>query len=316
MLFRPLAAGELETFTHVAGGGEHAADARAYLERLESAGFSRRDWRFVLEEAHQIIGTLALWALPAIGKPSDFVLLELPWQRDNVLTLGTYFVRHALDAMQALGASGRIGYVVDQPPMKPQWQYFPEQRATLLTQLGFAMERATLRFEYEYHGDGAGTALSQRLTFRPLEDVGESAFIQAIEQCSAGTLDRRIRLDRERMGPAQQAKDIFDDLQALGTAPGWWQLAYDQDGALVGFVMPCTNNTVGYIGVLPHQRGHGYIDALLARLTATFAAAGVRTIQADTDVYNAPMARAFTRAGWKQIGTRHEYALDLVSRQP
>lgn len=314
MLFRPLAAGELETFVRVAGGGEHAADARAYLERLESEGFSRRDWRFILEDSGQIVGTLALWSLPAIGKPSDFVLLELPWTRDDVLTLGIYFLRHALNVMRALGASGRVGYVIDQPPMKPQWQSFPAQRVKLLTQLGFAMERETLRFEWR--GNGTAAAPSQRLAFRPLEDVGESAFIQAIEQGSAGTLDRRIHQDRERMGPAEQAKGIFEDLQALGYAPGWWQLAYDQDGEVVGFVMPCANNTVGYIGVLPQHRGHGYIDGLIARLIATFSAAGVRTIQADTDVYNAPMAHAFLRAGWHQIGTRQEYALDLATWQP
>jgi ribosomal protein S18 acetylase RimI-like enzyme len=83
---------------------------------------------------------------------------------------------------------------------------------------------------------------------------------------------------------------------------------------LVGFVMPSANQTVGYIGVLPEHRGRGYSDDLLARLTATFSAAGVSSCLADTDVSNTPMANAFRRVGWRQFGRRQEYALGLTAR--
>jgi RimJ/RimL family protein N-acetyltransferase len=311
MVIRPLAVGELETFARIAGRSEHAASVYEYLERLLTQGYVHHDWLFVLEEAYQIIGTIAYWTLPALGTPTDFVLLELPWERADALTLGTLFVQHALLHMQALGASDTIGHVIDLPPVRPQWQYYPEQRAALLQQLGFVLRRETLRWECQ-----VGTsvrAASARLTFRPLEEVGEAAFMEAIQRGSAGTLDRQIRQEREQAGPAQHAKAMFEDIQHLGYAPGWWQLAYNQLGELVGFVMPSANQTVGYIGILPKHRGHGYSADLLECLTATFAAAGVSTILADTDVFNDPMANAFRRAGWSQFGRRQEYALDLTT---
>lgn len=310
MLIRPLAVGELETFVRVAGRTEHAASVQEYLERLLTQGYVHHDWLFVLEEAHQMIGTIAYWTLPALGTPTDFVLLELPWEREDALTLGAPFVQHALRHMQALGARTKISHVIDLPPARPQWQYFPEQRAALLQQLGFVLQRETLRWECQV--GAAVRAASTRLTFRPLEEVGEAAFIEAIERGSAGTLDQSIRQGREQAGPAQHAKKLFEDIQHLGYAPGWWQLAYSQMGELVGFVMPSANQTVGYIGVLPEHRGRGYSDDLLARLTATFAATGVPTILADTDVSNDPMANAFRRAGWNQFGRRREYVLDLT----
>jgi hypothetical protein len=312
MVIRPLAVGELETFARVAGRTEHAASVLEYIERLLARGHVHHEWFFALEEGEQIIGTIAYWTLPSIGKPIDFVLLELPWEREDYLAVGAQFVRHAVLNMQALGASGKIGHVIDTPPAKPQWQYFAERRAALVAHCGFVPQRETLRWECQV-GESS-RAPSARLTFRSLEDVGEVAFCEAIERGSEGTLDRLIRQERERVGPAQAAKDMFDDMRHLGFGHGWWQLAYNQAGELVGFVMPSANHTVGYIGVVPEQRGHGYIDDLLAGLTATFAAAGVSSILADTDVANIPMANAFRRAGWKQFGRRQEYALDLSSR--
>lgn len=311
MLIRPLVVGEIETFARVAGRIEHAASVQDYLERLLTRGYSHYEWLFVLEEDNQIIGTIAYWTHPSIGEPSDFVLLELPWERKDSLTLGTHFLQHALLHMQTLGAAEQISHVIDLPPVKPQWQYFPEQRVELLKRFGFMLQRETLRFEC--HVAETVSAAPPQLTFRPLEEVGEAVFIEAIERGSTGTLDRRIRQEREQAGPTQHAKDMFEYIQRLGYAPGWWQLAYNQAGELVGFIMPSANNTVGYIGVLPEHRGRGSIDELIARLTATFAAAGSPIIQADTDVYNIPMANAFRRAGWSHLGSRQEYALDLAA---
>jgi ribosomal protein S18 acetylase RimI-like enzyme len=312
MVIRPLAVGELETFSRVAGRTEHAASVQDYIERLLTRGYAHHEWFLVLEEANQIIGTIAYWTLPSLGKPTDFVLLELPWEREDSLTLGAQFVQHAVLNMQALGASEKISHVIDLPPVRPQWQYFPEQRAALLTHCGFVMQRETLRWECQV-GESVRAATT-RLTFRPLEDVGVGAFIEAIERGSEGTLDRLIRQECEQAGPAQHAKEMFEDIQRLGYVPGWWQLAYNQTGELVGFVMPSANQTVGYIGVLPEHRGRGYSDDLLARLTATFSAAGVSSCLADTDVSNTTMANAFRRAGWRQFGRRQEYALDLTAR--
>ena len=97
--------------------------------------------------------------------------------------------------------------------------------------------------------------------------------------------------------------------------PSWWELAYDADDNLVGLVMPArspTFLTIGYIGIVPEQRGHGYVNDLLARGTATLrAASGDDAIRADTDLDNAPMAAAFERAGYRRFATRREYEIRL-----
>ena len=311
MHIRPLSPDTTTTFAQVCGRSEHAADVQRYLDQMLERGAIHPDWCFVAEEAHQIVGTIAYWALPSSDKPSDFVLIELPWEREDWLSLGTQLLQHTLSHMRELGVH-KIGHVLDTPPMYPQWQQFPAQRSELLTHLGFTLQRETYRFEW-LAGETA-PAGSQRLTFRSLTAVGDIAFIDVIEQASAGTLDRSIRQEREQGGPAHQAREMFKDLQQMEYDPAWWQLAYTQTGDLVGFVMPTKSPgaaVIGYIGVLPHQRGHGYINDLLLCTATTFYAAGERRIVADTDVDNAPMANAFRRAGYRQFATRKEYAIHL-----
>jgi RimJ/RimL family protein N-acetyltransferase len=308
MTIRPLLPGEIERFAQVASQPEHAQDMQQYLERLLTSGHTHLEWCFVLEEADQIIGTIAYWTFPSTETPLDVVLFTLPWERDDYLTIGTPFLQHALKDMQGRGAS-KIGHVLDMPPVAPLWQYFAEQRMKLLQAVGFTMQRETLRFEWQ-----AGNLIHMvpgRLIFRTLEEVGDAAFIEAIERGTVDTLDQRIHSEREQARPTQHARDMFALVQRLGYAPGWWQLAYNQQGELVGFVMPSANHTIGYIGVLPEYRGHGYIDELLAKATATLADAGAPKIQADTDVGNTPMANAFRRAGWNQFARRQEYTIDL-----
>jgi RimJ/RimL family protein N-acetyltransferase len=99
----------------------------------------------------------------------------------------------------------------------------------------------------------------------------------------------------------------------------WWRLAYDGAGELVGFAIPSANGggpVVGYLGVRPQQRGHGYSDDLLAEITHQLAAviergeARTDQVRADTDLTNKPMAAAFERAGYRNFAVR------LVASRP
>jgi ribosomal protein S18 acetylase RimI-like enzyme len=64
---------------------------------------------------------------------------------------------------------------------------------------------------------------------------------------------------------------------------------------------------VGFLGVVPAQRGHGYADDLLAEITHLLAEDGATTIRADTDGTNTPMVAAFERLGY------HRFALRVVA---
>ena len=212
------------------------------------------------------------------------------------------------------GSPEEFGYVLDEPEQTPQWQQDPDERAAWLERAGFEVVRSTSRWSYE----GPPPKARSRLTFRTYEEVGEAAFLGALEEVSSSTLDARVEADRDRLGAAAEARSTLEDVRALEVTPGWWQLAYDSSGALVGLVMPArapNMTTIGYIGVVPSQRGRRYVDDLLARGTAILRHdVPDMVIRADTDLANAPMAAAFERAGYERFATRREFELSTLSR--
>ena len=150
---------------------------------------------------------------------------------------------------------------------------------------------------------------------RTFEAVGETAFLEALERVSSTTLDARTVAARDRLGAPAEARETLEDLRGMESRPGWWRLAYDSAGDLVGLVMPAlapAMATIGYIGVVPEQRGRRYIDDLLAIGTATLRQdAPDLQIRADTDLANAPMAAAFERAGYVRFATRREFEVPI-----
>ena len=233
------------------------------------------------------------------------MLLDVPWEEDH-LGVGIRPLGDVLDEARRLGA-GEMEYVVDAPPMGPQFQHSPEKRVGLLGRVGFALTRETNRFQWR--GEGPPAA-SGRLSVHALEEVGEDAFVDAMRRVSEGTLDREIRDERESLGSQGAACDFFEDARRVKHGPSWWRLAYDgRSGDLVGLVMPAEPPgflTLFYVGVVPEMRGRGYVDDLLAAGTATLLDARAeggteKPLRADTDAANAPMAAAFGRAGWGEV---------------
>jgi RimJ/RimL family protein N-acetyltransferase len=243
-------------------------------------------------------------------KPFALVLLDVPWE-DDYMGVGTRLLGDALESARALGAE-EVEHVVDDPPMRPQFQHHPEQRIELLESVGFDFRRETGRFEWR---GGEPPANSGRLSFRTLEEVGEDAFVETMRTVSEGTLDREIQGERERLGAERAAREFFEDARRVGHEPSWWRLAYTPEEEVVGLVMPAEPPgflTIFYVGVVPGMRGQGYVDDLLAAGTATLLEVSRRDqkpLRADTDVANRPMAAAFERAGWARFAGRREYVI-------
>ncbi|WP_246469890.1 GNAT family N-acetyltransferase [Cohnella nanjingensis] len=279
-------------------------------------GSMREEWCYVASEGGRALGRLAYWTMPGEAHPLSLVLLDLPWVEDGCAEIGRRLLQESLPAMRALGAR-EIEHVLDVPVMAPQWQTHPEARMRFLEEAGFAQIRQTCRFERIPGKSATVDKGDAGLSFRSLAEVGETAFIAAIEQANRGTLDLREQGDRDRLGPVEHARRAFEDLRRMAYEPDWWQLAYTPSGELVGLIMPAkspTFATIGFIGVVPEHRGRGYIHALLRRGTAILEAAGVAPIRADTDVNNHPMANAFAQAGYAAFANRREYRIELDSR--
>jgi predicted N-acetyltransferase YhbS/ribosomal protein S18 acetylase RimI-like enzyme len=310
---RPVRADELDLFIEAAGTPDHCREVEKYLESMLAAGSMRPEWCFVVEEEGEgPLGRVAFWTLPRMEEPLALVLLDVPWDGDY-MGVGTHLLEGALEEARALGAE-EIEHVVDDPPMRPQFQHHPERRIELLESIGFAFRRETGRFEWR---GGEPPSVPRRLSFRTLEEVSEDAFVEAMREVSEETLDREIRGERERLGAPRAAREFFEDARRVKHEPSWWRLAYAPNGDLVGLVMPAEPPgflTLFYVGVVPQIRGQGYVDDLLATGTATLLEARRRygnekPLRADTDVDNAPMAAAFERAGWSRFAGRREYVV-------
>lgn len=151
--------------------------------------------------------------------------------------------------------------------------------------------------------------------FRTLDEVGEDALVAAIQRVTTGTLDRSLQRDLRLLGPERAAREEFHYARAMLYKLGRWRLAYIPKGTLAGLIMVAENDggpIIYYIGVVPEQRGRGYVDDLLVEGTLLLQAEGATRIITDTDTENAPMGRAFERAGYRKFGTRLDYAIQLT----
>jgi GNAT superfamily N-acetyltransferase/RimJ/RimL family protein N-acetyltransferase len=312
MRIRSVGTNELDLFIDAAGFPDHRSEIEQYLDRMFAAGSMRPEWCFIAEEEDRPVGRVAFWTLPGMEQPFALVLLDVDWE--GVYTaVGTRLLQYTLDAARALGAED-IEHVIDAPPIRPQFQHHAQKRIGLLKSAGFYLRRETGR--YEWRGTEPPTEPG-RLSFLALEEVGEEAFIEAMERVSEGTLDQEIRAEREKLGTKRAAQEFFDDAGRVQHDASWWRLAYAPNGDLAGLIMPAEPPgflTIFYVGVVPGMRGRGYVNDLLAAGTATLLAAGKndKPLIADTDISNAPMAAAFERAGWTRFAGRQEYVKNLA----
>lgn len=158
----------------------------------------------------------------------------------------------------------------------------------VLARLGFRLRTHGYRFEWR---SNAGLPMPARqLRFVAIKEAGDRIWRKTDTRIRQGSLDPPDFTPFGSLRP-RTAK--------------WWRLAYDRGGSVVGLVQPGQNEsgpTIEWIGVVPEQRGRGYIHELLAGGMAVLHTAGADTIRADTHVRNRAMHRALRQAGFDRIG--------------
>ena len=187
----------------------------------------------------------------------------------------------------------RLEYLLDVPhPRHPD----PDATRELLDRLGCRLARVTRRWEWRR---GPLAEPDDPLTYRT---PSEAELEDAVRRVAAGSLDRRL-------GP-EDARWHTELLLGFDHEPGWYELACEPGGELVGLLAAArvqSQPIVAFVGVVPKHRGRGHSLKLLARATRHLAESGAATIRADSDELNEPMARTFRRAGYRQFATRSEY---------
>ncbi len=157
-------------------------------------------------------------------------------------------------------------------------------------------------------------AAPERLVYQALPEAGQQAFLRAIQRAGNQSLDRIERSERERLGIEQAAREQFKLLRSFDHRPEWWQLAYRQDGALVGYAAPvllaAEEGSIGYLGVVPEQRGRGYGTDLLQKGAALLQEFGVPEIYCDADSENRPVLDAFRRTNFEEDPLGHVWVYE------
>ncbi len=295
LLVRPIRQKELQAFAAFSAGPDRGFapeaphDFREWLVRLWTSRLSEPGRCFVAESADpgRLLGTVVYW-----GPPQEPQHLEHLHVRPGRAS-GAVRERLIDGSARLLATNGfpSVYVLLVAPPLSlasvSRW------KATL-GKLGFHLR--TEGYRYEWRSDRRLPPLSARLRFRTLKQVGVGAWRDADAHVRQGSLD-----------PPDEVRSPRD----LPNTAIWWRLAYDSEGHLVGLVQPGEKieggATIEWIGVVPEQRGRGYVHELLAAGMATLTAAGADKIRADTHMRNRAMQRAFRQAGFDRLGARWWY---------
>lgn len=309
MQFRPITPAELTAFATISGDTERSTDIEIQLRSFIANDMTRPQWLWVAEHESHWLGRVAYTANRGETTPGCLDWLEVVPGLDET-TIATDLTRESLRQIRT-PTLRQIEAILDAPSALAG---DPQRSSTLLGAVGFRLILDRRKFEWTQ--EDPIPPLPTRLMFRTLSEVGDATFIQTMARITEGTLDHYTQEEVREMGPVEAARRHFHDEQRYQKRwePHWWQMGLLPDGQIVGVVMPAENSrwpNIGYIGVVPEQRGHGYVHDLLAQGTRTLIAEGAQRIIAATDLGNVPMANAFLHMGYHQFATRQVWLLAL-----
>ena len=312
LLVRPLADGDLSPFTSYDRPGAGAAfgvPGRDFLATA-AAGSYRPDWVWVAQRGDAVVARAAFWAGPEDTHPFALDWFDVAADEPDRVAVGVQLLRTALASVRnAEGAAPEYHLF-----LPPRWRDDPSVRGPADDRLAAARavgyEPFVERLRLEWRGEPTvdappGETPSGALRLRPVG--GDDELLAVLEAVIDGTLDAYSRRDTERGGVAAAAKVQLADMDWMPAPRDWWRLAVTPDGEVAGVVLPSRNYqaaVIGYVGVLPAHRGHGYAAELVSWATAFLAAQGADRVIADTDTGNAPMAAAFAKAGYQVTAQR------------
>ncbi|MFH8475112.1 GNAT family N-acetyltransferase [Streptomyces sp. NPDC018000] len=189
------------------------------------------------------------------------------------------------------------------------WRDKPDLRAGAETRFAAARaagyELLVERFLYRWTPERGLPERPGRLRFSAEPD--DTVFFDALRRIHSATLDAHALRAIEEGGLDQAAQEELDFFHWCPSPREWWQIAHTPEGDLAGIHIPAHNPsgpTIGFIGVVPEQRGHGYAYDLLAECTHLLVEQGAEFINGATDQANFPMAANFAKAGFPVIRER------------
>jgi RimJ/RimL family protein N-acetyltransferase len=258
----------------------------------------RPEWQRVALRDGRVVARAAWWGGPGDAAPRTLNLFDVA---DGEEEAGAELLRtapHRTELELSLPAG---------------WRGDPLLTAACETRLNAAraagMRVLVERYRYVWTPECGLPESPGRLEFR--EEPDDEAVLALLRRVHSVTLDAHaLRAVREG-GLDQAAREELEFFHWCPSPRDWWRVAYTAAGEPAGLHIPAhTPNgpVIGFIGVVPEARGHGYAYDLLAECTRFLAERGAERIAAATDRGNIPMARQFARAGYPVVRER----IDLV----
>lgn len=266
-----------------------SANYKKTVKSLWDDGLSFPEWCFLFEEEGKTVGRIGYWA--SLDNPMELHIfgLVLPWNDDNCQLIGQKLISESIEKMKKQGVK-TVNYQL----------HSDEGKAFILTKqivelIGMEEIQAKKRFVLTknsfQHKD------NNRLLYKSLKEVGQSLFIETIEKVTTKTLDRRL------FGGKEAAKNHFHDLKSLDFSVENWFIAYLRD-QIIGLIIPqkLTDDigAINYIGVIPDERGQGYVIDLLDQGIKNLFRRSMEKIIADIDELNYPMEQALLKVGFQK----------------
>jgi GNAT superfamily N-acetyltransferase len=254
----------------------------------------RPDWKRVALRDGEVVARGAWW-----GGPDDTAPLNINWfdVAEGEEEAGVELLRTAPWQVE-LELNLPAGWRED-----PGLRAAAEARLTAVHKAGY--ELLVERNLYRWTPENGLPERPGRLEFRPEPD--DAAFFDLLRRIHSATLDAHALKAVAEGGLDRAAQEELDFFHWCPSPREWWQIAYTTQGDVAGIHIPAHNPSgpcVGFIGVVPEQRGHGYAYDLLAECTHYLVERGAEFVSGATDRGNFPMAANFTKAGYPVVRER------------
>lgn len=254
----------------------------------------RPDWKRVALRDGEVVARGAWWGGPDDSEPVNINWFDVAEGEEKA---GAELLR---------SAPWQVELEINLPG---GWREKTDQRAA--AEARFAAARAAgyellvERFLYRWTPERGVPERPGRLRFSAEPD--DTVFLDALRRIHSVTLDAHALRAIEEGGLDQAAQEELDFFHWCPSPREWWQVARTPEGDLAGIHIPAHNPsgpTIGFIGVVPEQRGRGYAYDLLAECTHVLVEQGAEFISGATDQGNFPMAANFAKAGFPVISER------------
>ncbi|MGC0207870.1 GNAT family N-acetyltransferase [Streptomyces levis] len=254
----------------------------------------RPDWKRVALRDGRVVARGAWWGGPDDDEPVNVNWFDVAEGEEEA---GAELLRSAPWQVE-LELNAPAGWRDD-----PALRDAAEARITAARKAGYDL--LVERLLYRWTPDLGLPQRPGRLEFRAEPD--DAVFFDALRRIHSATLDAHALLAIEEGGLDQAAQQELDFFHWCPSPRDWWQVAYTPEGETAGIHIPAHNPSgpcVGFIGVMPDQRGRGYAYDLLAECTHFLVERGAEFVTAATDRGNVPMAANFAKAGFPVVRER------------